>query len=208
MISGILLAAGESKRMAGAFKPLLKWGTSTVIETCIDHLRRSRLGEIIVVLGYREAEIRARLAGAGVEFAINRNYQQGMVSSTKTALSLISPQSDAILITLVDQPMVGPEVINSLIAAYTDGEKKIALPTYQGQHGHPIIISTDYIDEIMNIPNDSAEGLRSIINAHRDEVLEVPVDSRAILDDIDRPEDYTRLSQQVTPIYEHHKWHP
>src|ERR1051326_8513186 len=189
MISGILLAAGESKRMAGAFKPLLKWGTSTVIETCIDHLRRSRLGEIIVVLGYREAEIRARLAGAGVEFAINRNYQQGMVSSTKTALSLISPQSDAILITLVDQPMVGPEVINSLIAAYTDGEKKIALPTYQGQHGHPIIISTDYIDEIMNIPNDSAEGLRSIINAHRDEVLEVPVDSRAILDDIDRPED-------------------
>src|SRR5438105_7807328 len=208
MISGILLAAGESKRMAGAFKPLLKWGASTVIETCIDHLRRSRLGEIIVVLGHREAEVRARLAGAGVEFAINRDYQQGMMSSIKTALSLISPQSDAILIALVDQPMVGPEVIDSLIAAYTGNEKKIVLPTYQGQHGHPIIISKDYIDEIMNISDDSAEGLRSIINAHRDEMLEVPVDSRAILDDIDRPEDYARLSQQVTPIYEHHKSHP
>lgn len=208
MISGILLAAGESKRMVGAFKPLLKWGTSTIIETCIDHLRRSRLGEIIVVLGHREAEIRARLAGAGVEFAINRHYQQGMVSSIKTALSLISPQTDAILIALVDQPMVGPEVINSILSSYTDNEKKIALPTYQGQHGHPIIISTDYVDEIMNIPDDSAEGLRLIINAHRDEVLEVPVEARAILDDIDRPEDYARLSQQVTPIYEHHKWHP
>jgi len=208
MISGILLAAGESKRMAGAFKPLLKWGTRTVIETCINNLRRSRIGEIIVVLGHREADVRARLAGAGVEFAINRNYQQGMVSSIKTALSLISPQADAILIGLVDQPMVGSEVINAIITAYGDGEKKIVLPTYQGQHGHPIIMSTDYIDEIMNIPNDSDEGLRSVINAHRDEVLEVPVDSRAILDDIDRPEDYARLSQQVTPIYEHHKWHP
>ena len=208
MISGILLAAGESKRMAGAFKPLLKWGTSTVIEACINHLRNSRLGEIIVVLGHREAEIRARLAGAGVEFAINHDYQKGMMSSIKTALSLISPQADAILITLVDQPMISSQVINSLITSYTDHDKTIALPTYQGKHGHPIIVSTDYIEEIMSLDDASPEGLRALIEAHRDEVLEVPVDSPAILDDIDRPEDYERLSKQVTPIYEHHKWHP
>jgi molybdenum cofactor cytidylyltransferase len=208
MISGILLAAGESKRMAGAFKPLLKWGARTVIEACIKNLRDSRLDEIIVVLGHREAEIRARLASAGVGFAINREYQRGMISSIKTALSLLSPQSDALLIALVDQPMVGPEVINLLITSYTSGDKKIALPTYQGQHGHPIILSADYIDEIMNIDEAAPEGLRALIEAHRDEVLEVPVDAPAILEDIDRPEDYERLSQQVVPLYESRKWRP
>jgi CTP:molybdopterin cytidylyltransferase MocA len=194
--------------MAGAFKPLLKWGASTVVETCVDNLRESRLDEIIVVLGHREAEIRARLAGAGVLFAINHEYQRGMVSSLKTALSVISPGSEALLIALVDQPLIGPEIINALITSYSESDKKIALPTYQGKHGHPIIISTDYTAEIMNLDEGSDEGLRALVDAHRDEVLEVMLDSPAILEDIDRPEDYARLSQQVTPIYEHHKWHP
>ena len=104
MISAILLAAGESSRMGGDFKPLLKWGTRTVISACIDNLRRSRVDEIIVVLGFRESEIRSRLAGAGVQFAINREYRKGMVSSVKTGLSLISPRTNGILIALVDQP--------------------------------------------------------------------------------------------------------
>jgi len=194
--------------MAGAFKPLLKWGAATVIEACIDHLRASRLDEIIVVLGHREFEIRQRLAGAGVEFAINREYQRGMMSSIKTGLALVSPQSDAVLIALVDQPMIGPEIIDRLIAAYEKSDQKIALPTYQGQHGHPIIIRTDYIDEIMNVDDASDEGLRTVIDHHRDECFEVPIDSPAVLEDIDRPEDYQRLSKQVEPIYEHHKWHP
>jgi len=208
MISAILLAAGESKRMAGAFKPLLKWGKRTVIETCIDNLRNSRLAEIIVVLGHRESEVRARLAGAGVEFAINRDYQKGMVSSIQAALSLISPQSDAVLVALADQPMVGSRVINQLIDAYEQGGKKIALPTHAGKHGHPIIISADYIDEIMQLDTAADDGLRTVIDAHRDEILEVPIDSPEVLEDIDRPEDYERLSKQVEPIYEYHKWHP
>src|ERR671937_2385241 len=100
IISAILLAAGESRRMAGAFKPLLKWGQGTVIEACINNLRNSCLDEIIVVLGHCEFEIRARLAGAGVEFAINRDYRKGMVSSIKAGLTLLSPRSDAVLIAL------------------------------------------------------------------------------------------------------------
>jgi molybdenum cofactor cytidylyltransferase len=99
-------------------------------------------------------------------------------------------------------------VINPLISAYRDHDQKIALPTYQGKHGHPIIVSADYMDEMLNIADDSSEGLRTLIEAHRDEILEVPVDRPAVLEDIDRPEDYQRLSEQVAPLYEQHKWHP
>jgi CTP:molybdopterin cytidylyltransferase MocA len=208
MISGILLAAGESSRMEGAFKPLLRWGKTTVIGACVDSLLRSRLGEIIVVLGHREAEIRSRLVGAAVEFAVNDDYSSGMLSSIKTGLAMVSSQSDAAMIALVDQPMIGPDLINLLIDAYYVSDKGIVVPLHEGRHGHPIIISGDYVDDIMQLDDNSPEGLRALIDARRNDLVEVPVESSSVLEDIDRPADYERLSKQVEPIYEYHKWHP
>lgn len=208
MISGILLAAGESSRMQGAFKPLLKWGKRTVIGECVHQMRNSQLAEIFVVLGHREMEIRQSLAGAGVQYAINEDYQRGMLSSIKTGLALLSPNEDAALIALVDQPMVTKEIINSLIDAFSVGEKGIVLPTYRGKHGHPVVVAAKYFDDIMQLDENSSEGMRGFIVEHRNDTLEVPVDTPAVIEDIDLPEDYERLSKQVEPIYEYHKWHP
>jgi molybdenum cofactor cytidylyltransferase len=208
MISGILLAAGESKRMEGAFKPLLKWGKRTVIGECVYQLRNSRLAEIFVVLGHRELEVRQSLAGSGVQYAINRNYRNGMLSSIKAGLELLSPNEDAVLIALVDQPMIKSSLINRLILAFEEGDKGIVLPVYEGKHGHPIIMSTAYVDEIMQLDDDSEGGLRELINANRDDWLEVAVEIPGVLEDIDSPADYQRLSRQAESIYAYNKWHP
>jgi molybdenum cofactor cytidylyltransferase len=208
MISGILLAAGESKRMGGAFKPLLKWGKRTVIGECVHQMRLSQLAEIIVVLGHREAEIRPRLVGTSVLFAINENYHKGMLSSIKTGLEMITPNSHAFMLALVDQPMITADLIDALMGAYGEGDKGIVLPTYQDVPGHPVVISTDYVDDIMQLDDRVEGGLRSFINGHREDWLEVPVKTSAVIEDIDLPEDYDRLSKQVEPLYEHHKWHP
>jgi molybdenum cofactor cytidylyltransferase len=208
MISGILLAAGESSRMQGAFKPLLKWGKRTVIGECVHQMRNSQLAEIFVVLGHREMEIRQTLAGSGVQYAINEDYRRGMLSSVKTGLALVSPNADAALIALVDQPMVTKEIIDNLIDAFISGGKSVALPTYQGKRGHPIIIAANYFDDIMRLDENSPEGLRQFIDRRRSDTLEVPVPTVAVIEDIDLPEDYERLSKRVVPIYEYHKWHP
>jgi CTP:molybdopterin cytidylyltransferase MocA len=208
MISGILLAAGESSRMQGLFKPLLKWGKRTVIGECVHQMRNSQLAEIFVVLGHRELEIRQTLSGSGVQYEINEDYRRGMLSSIKVGLASLSPNEDAALIALVDQPMITKEIIDTLIDTFNEGEKGIALPTYMGKHGHPIIISAKYFEEIMQLDEDSSEGLRKFINKHRDDTLEVPVQTSAVIEDIDLPEDYARLSKRVEPIYEYHKWHP
>ena len=208
MISGILLAAGESRRMQGSFKPLLKWGKRTVIGECVHQMRNSQLAEIFVVLGHREMEIRQTLSGSGVQYAINENYQQGMLSSVKAGLSLVSPNADAALFALVDQPMITKDVIDTLIDAFIEGEKGLALPTYKGKRGHPVIIAAKYFDEIMQLDEDSPEGLRQFVERRRSDTLEVPVDTTAVIEDIDLPEDYERLSKQALPIYEYHKWHP
>ncbi|MBX3279483.1 MAG: nucleotidyltransferase family protein [Acidobacteria bacterium] len=208
MISGILLAAGESTRMEGAFKPLLKWGRRTVIGECIENLRGTTLAEIIVVLGHREADVRERLAGSGVGYAINPDYKSGMLSSIKTGWAQVSPQSDAVLIALVDQPMIDSATIRKLIEAFNHGGKKIALPVYAGKRGHPVILSRDLERQVMQLREDIPDGLKALINAYNDDVLEVPVDSSAVLEDIDRPEDYERLSKQFQPVYAYRKWSP
>ncbi len=208
MIAGILLAAGESKRMEGAFKPLLKWGTRTVIGECVQQLHDSKLDEIFVVLGHRELDIRQRLAGAGVQYVINPNYQKGMFSSVKTGWAQIAPATEAVLIALVDQPMITSAVINQLIDAYHNGKKRIVIPTHDGKRGHPILLSTDFEEELMLLPDDVPYGLKALLDRYPDEVLEVPVDAPGILEDIDRPEDYERLSKAAAPHYAFRKWNP
>ena len=208
MISGILLAAGESSRMQGAFKPLLKWGKRTVIGECVHQMRNSQLAEIFVVLGHREMEIRQTLSGSGVQYVINEDYRRGMLSSIKAGLALLSPNADAALIALVDQPMITKEITNSLIDAFNAGEKGIVLPTYRGKRGHPVIVAAKYFEDIMQLDEEAPEGMRQFIAGHRNDTLEVPVDTPAVIEDIDLPEDYERLSKQAEPIYEYHKWHP
>ncbi|MFN0124357.1 MAG: NTP transferase domain-containing protein [Blastocatellia bacterium] len=209
MISGILLAAGESSRMGAQFKPLLKWGKTTVIDTCIKNLSQTPLDEIIVVLGHREADVRARLAGAGVSFGINHDYKKGMLSSIKLGMSMASSQTDGFLIALVDQPMVPAEIIRGLVIVHADNaDSRITVPVYQGKYGHPIIVHKDYEPEIMAIDDASPEGLRGFINRHRNEVNEIAVDSSTVIEDIDTPADYEKYAKKLEPIYEHHKWHP
>ena len=208
MVSGILLAAGESSRMQGAFKPLLRWGKRTVIGECVNQMRNTRLGDIFVVLGHREAEIRPVLAGTGVQFAINQNYRQGMLSSVKTGLAMLGPNSDGFLLALVDQPMIDSNLINDLITTFEKSDKGIVVPTFDGRWGHPVVVSTVYIEEIMQIDDNSPEGLGGFLRARQSDVLEVPVGTSAVVEDIDQPADYDRLSQRVKTYYEFHKWHP
>ena len=209
MLAGILLAAGESKRMEGAFKPLLKWGTRTVAAECVNQLSKSKLDEIFVVLGHRASEVRQRLAGTGMQYVINESFQQGMFSSVKLGWSQISSSTDAVLIALVDQPMVTTAIINQVIDAYRgQSEKRIAIPTYSGKQGHPIVMSRDFEEELMAMANDTPYGLKALLERHRDDILAVEVDSPAILEDIDRPADYERLSKAAEPHYAFRKWNP
>ena len=80
MISAILLAAGESKRM-GQLKPGLPLGNSTILEQSIDNLVHSRIDELLVVLGYRAHELMEKVAGRPVKTVINPDYEPGVITA-------------------------------------------------------------------------------------------------------------------------------
>lgn len=193
MIYGIVLAAGESKRM-GRPKQLLPFGKQTLIETVIDHALLSQVEKIMVVLGANRELVAKRLAKFPISLIFNPRYQDGMLSSVQLGFEAIARDATAAIIILGDQPTIPGSVIDSIINAYNSSGKGIIIPIYRKRRGHPVLIDYKYRNEVAAL--DPALGLRSLVHGHPDDVEEVIVESPAILKDIDFPEDYVREFQE------------
>ena len=194
--SAILLAAGRSRRM-GAFKPLLPFGPGrTVIESSIENLRAAGVDEIVVVVGHRAEEVRARLKHMPVRFAVNDEAESEMGASIARGIAALSPEAQAVLIALADQPAVPPEIIRSLLAAWRAAkEARLIVPEWQGRGGHPVLIDLAFRDELSHL--DPQRGLRALFEAHRRETLRLAVASPFVARDMDTWEDYRALHQEV-----------
>ena len=193
MISAVLLAAGESRRM-GKFKQLLPLGGKTFVECCVDNLLTSRVDDCIVVTGHREAEVRSAIGNRPVRFAHNPDYRDGMSSSIKRGINAISKEAHACLFALADQPQIGADIINRVIEAYKKDETLIVIPTYEGRNGHPVILDLKLRDEILAIDPD--QGLRQVVHAHSSEIVHIEISTDAVLKDFDFPEDYEQILKQ------------
>jgi molybdenum cofactor cytidylyltransferase len=190
MVSAILLAAGASRRM-GVFKQLLPISGKSFVKCCVDNLLASKASEVIVVTGHKESAIREELIGRPVKLAHNPEYLKGMASSVRRGIEAVSLNSDAALIALVDQPRIGPDLINTLIDAYETNRPLIVIPTYGGRNGHPIIMDMRLRDEVAGM--DIEFGLRQVVHAHAPGVTRIQVSSEAVLIDADYPEEYRRM---------------
>ena len=187
MVSVILLAAGQSKRM-GEPKQLMRFGQSTILEQAIDNLLSSAANEIIVVLGYRAEEMAKVIAARPVKLAMNPNYQRGMSTSIIAGLNLVDSRAQAVMVALGDQPLVDNQTLNQLIDEFYKHDKGIAIPVYRGRRGHPIIFAIRYKDELLRLKGDI--GGREIIVRYPDDVLEVTVNCEGICIDIDTVDSY------------------
>ncbi|HEX8843823.1 MAG TPA: nucleotidyltransferase family protein [Pyrinomonadaceae bacterium] len=194
MTAAILLAAGRSRRM-GAFKPLLPFGDKSVVESCVDNLCEGGVEEIVVVIGHRAEEMRERLSHLPVSFAVNSDAESEMGVSIACGVERLSAGALAVLIALVDQPAIPPELIRSLIAERGRTHARLILPEYQGRGGHPVLIDLDFREELLNL--DPRRGLRGLFENHREEVLRVRVASPFIARDMDTWDDYRALHREV-----------
>ena len=187
MISAILLAAGQSKRM-GELKQLMPFGQSTIVRQAVDNLLGSAVVEVIVVVGYRAEDVTKAIAAKPIRIVMNPDYEQGMSTSIIAGLNLVHGGVQAVMLAMGDQPLVNSETMNILIEEFCNHDKGIAVPTYQGRRGHPIIFAIKYKNKLLKLKGDV--GGRQIIKDHPDDVLEVAVDSESIVADFDTTDDY------------------
>jgi molybdenum cofactor cytidylyltransferase len=188
MLSAILLAAGRSERM-GRLKQLMPFGESTILEQVLDNLLGAKIDEVIVVVGHQAEEITKAIATKPVKIMFNPNYEEGMSTSIIAGLILVDPNAEAVILALGDQPLVDSQTINRLIDEFQKQDKGIAVPTYKGKRGHPVIFAIKYKAELFELKGDI--GAREVIKNHPDDLLEVAVDNEGVIADIDTEKDYT-----------------
>ncbi|MBU1966060.1 MAG: molybdenum cofactor cytidylyltransferase [Proteobacteria bacterium] len=196
MISAIVLAAGESKRM-GRPKQMLAWQGKTLLRQVLENLIRSDAGEIILVLGHEAEAISKSLTESQIKIVINPDYKQGMASSLRHGLLAMDPESEAFLVLLADQPDIGPEIMNRMIREFKQANPRrgIVRPVYRGLRGHPVLIGVRYLQEALQLQGDV--GARQILANHPEDILEIEVNQDGILKDIDTPEAYRKYLKRA-----------
>lgn len=186
-IWAIILAAGASTRMKRQ-KLLLPFNGKTIIETVVENVTRSVGANIMVVLGSHSEEIKSAIGNHNLQFCVNENYLDGMLSSTICGFRALPQEAKAVLVFLGDQPQIPPQATDLVIEAWKQSKKGIVMPTVNGRRGHPVLIETRYKTEIEKL--DPERGLRTLSEKYKDDVFEVECKIPEILRDIDTPEEY------------------
>jgi molybdenum cofactor cytidylyltransferase len=198
MLSGVILAAGDSTRM-GSPKALLpaRDGRPFVVSIA-DTLAQSGLDEMFVVTGRDHDRIAAALADAAfaVPLRITRNPDpsRGQLSSLLTAMDIaVTPATEALVVTLVDVPLLTADTVRRVIAEWRRARAPITRPAIGDRHGHPVVFDREVFDELRRAPLDA--GAKVVFRAHAASVLNVPVTDEGCLVDVDTPRDYETLGR-------------
>jgi len=187
MISAILLAAGQSKRMNGDNKLVKKIRDIPLIKHSVNNILASSIDELIIVLGYQK-EIIEKLIDKNekIKFVFNKDFESGMASSIKTGLNNLSKKTEAFFICLGDMPMVSHDIYNQLIKSKNN--KEIIVPTYKGQQGNPVLFNKSMKEKILDITGDA--GAKKIFELNKDKILNLEINDQSITKGFDTQDNF------------------
>ena len=142
-ISGLILAAGTSSRM-GQPKQLLPFRGTILLDWVMAQAESARaLDEVIVILGRAADEIQPRLRNTRARVIVNPVFTEGCSGSYKAGMASIDQRAEAVMVLLGDQPGVESAVIDQVAEDWRTQGGRIALTSYRGRRGHPMVFARE-----------------------------------------------------------------
>lgn len=185
--AGLLLAAGAGRRL-GRPKATLELDGERLVDRGVRTLRDGGCSPVLVVAGAAQIEV------IGAVVVPNPDWRDGMGSSLRAGLAALPPACPAVVIALVDQPLVTPAAVARLIAAYRAGAE-IAAATYGGARRNPVLLRAEHFAGVAEAATGD-QGARGYLRAHTDLITPVPCDDIAAPDDIDTPDDLDAFNRR------------
>ncbi|MFE7960330.1 NTP transferase domain-containing protein [Streptomyces sp. NPDC057413] len=191
-VAGLLLAAGGGRRLGGRPKALLEHRGRPLVEHAVGVLRAAGCTRVHVVLGAAADAVRQRARLEGCVLVDNPRWEEGMGSSLRAGLaSLAGSGARAALVSLVDQPGIGPEAVARVLGAYED-ERTLVSAAYDGVRGHPVLFGAAHWAGIAATAAGD-RGARAYLKEHADAVRLVECADVAQPYDIDTEADLGHL---------------
>ncbi|WP_255448445.1 NTP transferase domain-containing protein [Telmatospirillum sp. J64-1] len=191
-IGAVILAAGQSRRMGSVNKLLTLVDGRPMLRHVAEAALGSKAWPVVVVTGHQSEEVREALEGLDVTFVYNRHFSTGMASSLRCGLAAMPADVDGALICLGDMPLLRPDHLDRLIAAFDPDEARgICIPVHRGKRGNPVLLDRVFFEEMSRLEGDV--GARGLIAAYTETVCEVVMEDDAVLRDVDSPEALAEL---------------
>lgn len=185
-IAGIILAAGQSRRMGKPNKLLTTLKGVSFIRHVTEIAIAAKLDQIIVVTGHEAEQMHMQLSGLDVNFAHNAQFAEGLSSSLRTGIAAVDDDIDAALVLLSDMPFITEETVRAVSGTFAhEHEGRIIVPHFNGQRGNPVLWPRRYFAELTTISGD--QGARALLKAYPDALFEVELGEEVLID-IDTPE--------------------
>lgn len=154
-IGGVIAAASKKEAL-----PLLQIGSITIIKRIVLSFQQAGIFPIVIVTGTDELEVKSHLANYDVIFLRNDDFEAPpLFDSVKIGLNYLQDKCERIVFVPVNVPMFSPSTLKLLI----DTQGDMVTPTYEGKGGHPVIISTNIIPQLLEYSGDN--GLRGAAEA-------------------------------------------
>jgi molybdenum cofactor cytidylyltransferase len=168
----------------------------TFVSRVASSLRDGGIERIVVVSGHEHdaivSALTAEMSGELPKVVRNPNPDRGQLSSLWTGMDEVCrPDAEAIVVTLVDVPMVRPATVRTVVEAWRLARAPIVRPAVGPRRGHPVVFDRTTFDELRRAPLE--HGARVVVRAHAHDMLDVPVDDPGCIADVDTPDDYRAI---------------
>jgi molybdenum cofactor cytidylyltransferase len=196
----VLPGAGASRRM-GRPKLLLPYRGGTLVGAVVEALRGGGVSKIVLVTSPGDEDLRAWARESGVLTTVNPDPQRGMLSSIREGIAALGSTNEILLVSPADLPALRSETVAALVQRMEETGAPLAVPVYQGKRGHPLAIAAALIPEIDTLDLDV--GLKQLRDRHEALLLEMEVEDAGVVQDVDTPEEYEKISNgsMRTPRY-------
>jgi molybdenum cofactor cytidylyltransferase len=197
MVRAVVLAAGASSRMGRPKAALpLTDRRDTLLRRLLLTATTAGIPETVVVTGASRDVVRdaAGPVDRRVRFVHNENWESGQLSSLLSGLNAPSTGRhllEAVLVFLVDSPLVLPETVVRVVRAWRLERAPVVRPARRDDHGHPVMFDRRVFDELRAA--DPRVGAKAVVRAHAHEILDLPVDDPGAFFDMDTEEDYLAI---------------
>ena len=189
MITAILLAAGQSKRLFNQNKLIKNYKGKPLINYAVQAIIKSKIEKLIIVLGFEYAKVKKKInKNKKIKFVINHNYIKGISSSIKCGLKKIPNKSDGFIIIQADMPKIRKNLLNKLYKEIKTNKKEIFVPRKNNKIGNPIGFKLTMINQLKKI--SGKRGAKSIIKRNGPKIKYVKTKSLSIFKDIDLIQDF------------------
>jgi molybdenum cofactor cytidylyltransferase len=183
-VAAVILAAGRGTRFGAEPKLLAPLDGKPLVRHVAEAALASSADPVIIVTGHRAGEVEAALIDLPLRIIRNTAYKDGLSTSLKAGFADCPAETAAAVVLLGDMPLIGPALIDGLIAAW-DERAEAVIPVHEGRRGNPVLLSRTLESAIEAVTGDAGAGplLRG-----RADVIEWPADDPAILKDVDTAE--------------------